>query len=91
MDSYRDDNVRAVSVLCDDLEPVNRFLVPDDIIQDLRSVLFYPRCAEKSRKLKPKGHVPWQLVRVVAVRGGLSLRSGGSHLWRTRRVSHVRP
>jgi len=59
MDSYRDDNVRAVPVPRDDLEPVNRFLVPDDIIQDLRPVLFYPRCAEKSRKLKPEGRIPW--------------------------------
>jgi hypothetical protein len=59
MGVYRDDDVRAVPVLRDDLEPVNRLLVSDDIIQDLRSVLFYPRCAEKPRRLEPSGCIPW--------------------------------
>ena len=56
---YRDDNMGTVSVFRDDLEPVNRLLVPDDIIQDLRPVLFYPRRVENPRKSKPEGRIPW--------------------------------
>lgn len=41
--------MRAVPILRDDLEPVDRFLVPDDVIQDLRPVFFYPGRAEKLR------------------------------------------
>ena len=51
--------MRAVAIFRDDLEPVNRLLVPDDIIQDLWPILFYPTCAEKLRKSKPEGRVPW--------------------------------
>ena len=83
--------MRTVPILRDDLEPVNRLLVPDDIFQDLRSVLFYPRRAEKPRQSNVKEHIPWQLVRVVTVRGSLSLRNRGSHLQKTRLVSHVQP
>ena len=48
--SYRDDDVRTVPILRDDLEPVDRLLVPDNIVQDLRPVLFYPGWAEKPGK-----------------------------------------
>jgi len=48
--SYRNDNVRAIPILRDDLEPVDRLLVPDDIVQDLRPVLFYPKWGEKPTK-----------------------------------------
>ena len=42
--------MRAVPILRNDLESVDRLLVPDDIVQDLRPVLFYPRRAEESKK-----------------------------------------
>ena len=42
--AYGKDNVRAVSLFCNDLQPVNGLGVSDDIVQQDRSVLFYPAC-----------------------------------------------
>lgn len=52
---YRNDDMRTVSVLRDDLEPLNRLLVSDDIVQNLRSILFYPTCTEGPRKKNTRG------------------------------------
>lgn len=47
--------MRAIPILRNDLEPVDRLLVPDDIVQDLRPVLFYPKWAEKPRRHERRG------------------------------------
>ena len=47
--------MRAVPVLRDDLESLNRLLVPDDIVQNLRPILFYPMRAENPHEIDATG------------------------------------
>lgn len=43
--------MRTIPVLRNDFESLDRLLVPDNIIQFLRSVLFYPIRVERPRKI----------------------------------------